>query len=173
VSGHNIPSFESFTSPDWRGAQGMYYANQPSYRNGNLVKGVTLEFTKGRARLVSAKKGEAFTREMLGTDRGAAQIGEFSLTDRRFSNITRFMADTLFDENYGGDEGNCHIALGNAYLDTFAGKQASLGKAAQRALGFNESALHWDLVNTEAKTVRAVLAGGESRLLYENGCFIL
>jgi len=173
VSGHNIPSFEIFTSPDWRGAHGIWYANQPSYRSGNLVEEVKLEFRNGRARLLSAREGEDFTRQMLATDRGAAQIGEFSLTDRRFSNITRFMADTLFDENYGGDNGNCHIALGNAYLDTFAGKQAALTKAERAALGFNESALHWDLVNTEAKTVRAALAGGKSKIIYENGCFVL
>jgi aminopeptidase len=35
-------------------------------------------------------------------DRGAAQVGEFSLTDRRFSRITHFMANTLYDENFGG-----------------------------------------------------------------------
>jgi aminopeptidase len=173
VSGHNIPSFEIFTSPDWRGARGIWYANQPSYRSGNLVEKVKLEFTNGRARLIGAHEGEAFTRQMLATDRGAAQIGEFSLTDRRFSNITRFMADTLFDENYGGAEGNCHIALGNAYLDTFAGKSAALTKTERAALGFNESALHWDLVNTEAKTVRAELAGGKSMIIYEKGCFTL
>ena len=29
VSGHNIPSFEVFVSPDWRGTEGVYYANLP------------------------------------------------------------------------------------------------------------------------------------------------
>lgn len=29
----------------------------------------------------------------------ANKIGEFSLTDRRISRITKFMGDTLFDEN--------------------------------------------------------------------------
>jgi len=173
VSGHNIPSFEIFTSPDWRNARGTWYANQPSYRSGNLVEGIRLEFARGRAQLTGARQGEEFTRQMLAMDRGAAQIGEFSLTDRRFSRIRRFMAETLYDENYGGDEGNAHIALGNAYIDTFAGKQSALTKATRGALGFNESALHWDLVNTEAKTVHARLPGGETRLIYEHGSFRL
>ena len=30
-SGHNIPSFEIFTSPDWRGTSGMYRSNQPFF----------------------------------------------------------------------------------------------------------------------------------------------
>jgi aminopeptidase len=29
ISGHNIPSFEIFLSPDWRGTRGTYFANQP------------------------------------------------------------------------------------------------------------------------------------------------
>jgi len=31
----------------------------------------------------------------------ANKIGEFSMTDRRLSKITRFMAETLYDENIG------------------------------------------------------------------------
>ena len=38
-SGRNIPSFEIFTSPDWRGTEGWIAFNQPLYRYGNLVRG--------------------------------------------------------------------------------------------------------------------------------------
>src|SRR5690606_25440749 len=34
--GANIPSFEIFTSPDWRGTNGWIKFNQPLYRYGNL-----------------------------------------------------------------------------------------------------------------------------------------
>jgi len=171
VSGHNIPSFELFVSPDWRGTEGSYYANLPSYRSGNYIEGVRLTFAKGIAATVSAEKGEAFTVKQLRMDRGAARIGEFSLTDKRFSRIDRFMADTLFDENFGGEHGNCHIAVGNSYTDTYAGDPAVMTKALKRKLGFNDSALHWDLVNTEPKTVTAHLTTGERVVIYENGRF--
>ncbi len=171
VSGHNVPSFEIFTSPDWRGTGGTYYANLPSYHSGNLVKGVRLEFKNGSVVKAGAARGEAFLRKMTAMDRGACRVGEFSLTDRRFSRIDRFMADTLFDENFGGPSGNCHIAIGNSYSDTFAGNPATLTAAAKKKLGFNDSALHWDLVNTEEKTVTARLAGGKRILLYEKGMF--
>ena len=46
ISGRNIPSFEIFLSPDWRGSRGKYYADQPSYRSGNRVEGVRLEFQR-------------------------------------------------------------------------------------------------------------------------------
>lgn len=171
VSGHNIPSFEIFLSPDWRGTEGTYYANQPSFRLGNYVEGVRLRFEKGVAVSMEARQGRDFVVKQLAMDKGAAQVGEFSLTDRRFSRIDRFMADTLFDENYGGDYGNCHIAVGASYSDTYAGDPAELDKKKKRALGFNDSALHWDLVNTEPKTVMAELATGEKLLIYEKGEF--
>jgi aminopeptidase len=41
----------------------------------------------------------------------------------------------------------------------------------KQKLGFNDSALHWDLVNTEAKTVTAHLRTGERVTVYENGQF--
>ncbi len=121
ISGHNIPSFELFLSPDWRGTTGRYFANLPSFRSGNYVKDVRLEFKKGVVVKIEAKKGEGFVTQQLAMDKGANKIGEFSLTDKRFSKINTFMANTLFDENYGGKHGNCHVALGSSYGDTYTG----------------------------------------------------
>jgi len=104
-------------------------------------------------------------------DAGARQVGEFSLTDKRFSRIDRFMAETLFDENFGGKEGNCHLAVGSSYSDTFAGNPANLSQALKKKLGFNDSALHWDLVNTEPKTVTACLLNGKKTVIYDRGVF--
>ncbi|HOX00486.1 MAG TPA: aminopeptidase, partial [Deltaproteobacteria bacterium] len=105
ISGHNVPSFEIFLSPDWRGTEGRYVANMPSFRSGNYVAGVVLEFRKGIGSVVRADEGEEFTRKQIAMDAGASRIGEFSLTDRRFSRIDRFMANTLYDENFGGKYG--------------------------------------------------------------------
>lgn len=171
ISGHNIPSFELFISPDWRGTSGTYYADQPSYRNGNLVKGVQLNFKKGVAVEVRAESGTDFVKKQLKMDRGASRLGEFSLTDKRFSKINQFMANTLFDENFGGRWGNCHVALGASYADTYSGDVQTLDRQAKTRLGFNDSALHWDLVNTEKKRVVAHLADGRRTTIYENGRF--
>ena len=171
ISGHNIPSFEIFLSPDWRGTEGTYFADQPSYRSGNYVEGVWLEFKNGSVVNVKAKTGQEFTVKQLAMDQGANKIGEFSLTDKRFSKIDKFMANTLFDENYGGTFGNCHIAVGSSYSDTYNGNPAKLTKRIKKQLGFNDSALHWDLINTEKKTVTAHLYSGKSVLIYENGKF--
>jgi len=171
ISGHNIPSFEIFLSPDWRGTEGVYHANLPSFRSGNYIEGVRLAFEKGVAVRIQAAVGEDFTVKQLTMDAGAGRVGEFSLTDKRFSRIDRFMADTLFDENFGGAYGNCHIALGSSYTDTYTGNPLEITKALKKKLGFNDSALHWDLVNTEPKTVTAHLWSGEKCLVYDNGQF--
>jgi aminopeptidase len=169
--GCNIPSFEIFTSPDYRGTRGVYFADLSSYRSGNYVKGVRLEFKNGRAVKATAEKGESFVRKMLAMDKGACQIGEFSLTDRRFSKINKFMADILFDENFGGKYGNCHVAVGASYADTFTGAQKDLTPARKKELGFNSSALHWDLINTQDKVVTATLKDGSKKVVYQKGQF--
>ena len=56
--GRNIPSFELFTSPDWRGTEGWIRFDQPLYRYGNLVKGIRLAFVDGRVSEVSAEENE-------------------------------------------------------------------------------------------------------------------
>ena len=173
ISGHNIPSFEVFLSPDWRGTEGSYYANLPSFRSGNYIEGVRLVFKKGKVVEAEAKKGGEFLKKQVVMDKGASRVGEFSLTDKRFSRIDRFMADTLFDENFGGSDGNCHLALGASYSDTFSGNPGKLTRQVKQKLGFNDSALHWDLVNTEPKTVTARLTSGKELVIYEKGVFCL
>ncbi|MHB8242985.1 MAG: aminopeptidase [Solirubrobacteraceae bacterium] len=170
--GRNIPSFEIFTSPDWRGTEGWIYCNQPLYRYGNLVKGVRLTFTDGRVTAASAEENERVLSEMIATE-GADRVGEFSLTDRRFSRITRFMAHTLYDENVGGEFGNTHIAVGRAYQDAFDGDPSELTPQQWEDLGFNNSTVHTDIVSTTDRTVTATLRDGSERVIYRNGEFQL
>jgi len=172
VSGHNIPSFELFLSPDYHYTEGTFFANQPSFRVGNYIDWLELKFKNGFvSNIRCASDSYDFVNNYLSTDKGAKAVGEFSLTDKRFSNIDKFMANTLFDENYGGKYGNCHIALGNSYLDTYKGDIEGLDKKAKEELGFNDSAIHWDVVNDEKKIVTAHLYSGKEVIIYKNGMF--
>jgi len=171
-SGRNIPSFEIFTSPDWRGAEGVIHFDLPLYRYGNIIKGVTLEFHNGRIVKASAEKNEKLLHEMI-KQKNADRIGEFSLTDGRFSRITRFMAETLFDENHGGTFGNTHLAVGKSYHDTYAGDANKLTDAQFERLGFNDSVEHTDIIASTDRTVTAVLADGSKKVIYEHGRFTL
>jgi aminopeptidase len=169
--GRNIPSFEVFTSPDWRGTNGWIRFNQPLYYYGPKVEGIRLEFKNGRVVKAAATKNQKLLTEMLATDKGAAQIGEYSLTDKRLSRITKFMAETLFDENMGGPFGNTHLAVGKSYHDTYTGDTSEINKKLARELGYNESAIHVDMISTTDRTAEAALANGKKLIIYKNGQF--
>ncbi len=171
-SGANIPSFEHFTSPDWRGTNGWMKFNQPLYRYGNIIDGVELEFKKGLVTKAVAKKGQSVLRDMIET-KDANKIGEFSLTDKRLSRITHSMAETLFDENIGGPFGNTHIAVGMAYKDCYKGDASKVKKSEWKKMGYNNSSVHTDIVSTVDRTVTATLINGKKLLIYENGQFVL
>ncbi|MBN2015882.1 aminopeptidase [Candidatus Dojkabacteria bacterium] len=169
--GRNIPSFELFTSPDWRGTEGWVRFNQPLYRYGTLISGVELEFKKGVVVKSKAVKNEKLLRDMIKVE-NADKIGEFSLTDKRFSRITKFMAETLYDENVGGRYGNFHIALGAAYKDCFKGSPKNVKKRTWLKLGYNiDCAVHTDIMSTSDRIVTATLESGRERVIYKGGRF--
>ena len=172
-TGRNIPSFEIFTSPDWRGTEGTISFTEPVYRDGGMMKGVRLRFERGLIVEATATGNEELLTAMIGSDPGARRVGEVSLTDGRFSPITRFMAETLYDENRGGPQGNFHLAIGNAYRDAFTGDIAKLGRRDLTRLGFNTSALHTDIVTTARRTVTATLPGGKRKVIYDDGRFTI
>jgi aminopeptidase len=172
-TGRNIPSFEVFTSPDWRGTEGWIRFNQPLYRYGSIVKGIELTFKEGRVVKATAKENEKLLKEMLATDEGASQMGEYSLTDKRLSRITKFMAETLFDENMGGEFGNTHLAVGRSYHDTYAPGPEKMTPALAKKLGYNTSTIHTDMIATTDRTVTAILKDGSSKVIYQNGQFTI
>jgi aminopeptidase len=171
-SGRNVPSFELFTSPDWRGTNGWIKFNQPLYRYGNLIEGIELTFKDGKVVKSKAKKNEKVLKDMIATE-NANKVGEFSLTDKRFSRITKFMAETLFDENMGGPQGNTHIALGSSYHDCYLGNPSGVTKEGWEELGFNDSSVHTDIISTTERKVTAYLHGGKEKVIYEEGAFRL
>jgi len=170
--GRNIPSFEIFISPDCRYTEGYISFNQPLYRYGNLIKDIYLEFKDGKVVKATAKKGEKILKEMI-ANAGADMVGEFSLTDSRVSKITKFMAETLFDENAGGKYGNTHIALGAAYKDSYPGDPNKVKKVEWVKMGYNNSVVHTDIVSTENRTVTAWLADGKEMVIYKDGKFMV
>lgn len=168
----NIPSFELFVSPDWHGTEGKIYFNQPLYRYGNILRDITLEFKKGVVVRAEAKEGQNVLDSMI-SRKNANKIGEYSLTDKRFSRITKFMANTLFDENIGGEFGNTHLALGRAYKDSFPGDMSKPTPQEWEEWGYNDSPEHTDIISTEDRVVTATLPSGAKQVIFKDGMFTL
>jgi aminopeptidase len=171
-SGHNVPTFEVFVSPDWHGTQGWIKFSEPLYYNQQKIEGIELEFKKGIVVRARAKKNDKALQAMISIQ-GAKKIGEFSLTDRRISRITQNMANTLYDENRGGKYGNTHIALGAAYVDSYSKDPTTLTPKLKETLGFNTSSLHEDMVSTTDRIVTAYLKNGKEKVIYQKGEFTI
>ncbi len=170
--GANIPSFEIFTSPDWRGTEGWMRFNQPVYAGGNLVRGVELHFKRGKVMSARAAHGEKFLKELVKTPNGD-KVGEFSLTDKRFSKITKFMATTLYDENIGGPNGNTHIALGTRSMIVMT----AIPRRLRRLTGRNSASTIRPCIRISFRRpqglVTAYLKNGKEKVIYKDGMFAL
>lgn len=169
-SGRNIPSFELFISPDFRGTEGFIKFNQPLYMYGAKITNIRIGFKKGKVVEATASKNVDLLKQMIARE-NADKVGEFSLTDKRFSRITEFMANTLYDENIGGKYGNTHIAFGLAYKESYTGDVSKMKKADWKRLGFNQSAEHKDMISTTNRTVTATLKNGKKKVIYKDGEF--
>lgn len=170
--GRNIPSFEVFISPDWRRTNGHIFFDLPLYRYGNEIRDISLTFENGIVTKSFASKGESVLKKMIDT-KNANKIGEFSLTDKRLSKINKFMAETLFDENFGGKNGNTHLALGMAYKESYPKKLSTVTAEQWDKMGYNDSVIHTDIIATSNRIVTATLTDGTKKLIYKNGQFTI
>lgn len=171
--GRNIPSFEVFTSPDWRGTEGWIRFSEPLYVFGSLVRDVELHFKDGIVTEAHASENEQLVLDMVKAKNGD-RVGEFSLTDASLSPIDHFMATTLFDENMGGPYGNTHLALGMSLTPCYDGDASAVTDKEWEALGFNvDAAIHTDIVSTVDRSVTAVLDDGSEQVIYADGHFQL
>jgi aminopeptidase len=169
--GFNIPSFEHFITPDYRGTNWWIRYNQPIFRYNKLIKWVELHFANGQITQASASYNEQALLDMIAVP-WANQLGEYSLTDRRISRIDRYMGEILYDENMGGPYGNTHTAIGSSFRESYHGDNYdSLTEAQWDALGFNESAVHTDIISTADRTVTATLTDGSEVVIYKDGEF--
>lgn len=168
----NIPTYEVFTTPDWRGVEGHMRATRPVRISGVTVEGIELTFKGGEVVASRARRGGDALERYLALDPGARRLGEVALvgvdspvfaTGVVFNNI-------LFDENAA-----CHVAIGDAYSDPIEGGP-SMSSDELRALGVNRcerKSVHTDImISDTAVSVWGETAGGEEILLLERGAWV-
>lgn len=170
--GNNIPSFEIFTSPNWKWTNGWIRISEPLYHYGSIIKWIELHFENGVVTKATAKENEKALLDMIAVEH-ADKLGEFSLTDRRTSRITKFMWETLFDENVGWLYGNTHIAIGASFHSTYTGDVQSPSQDEWFEMWFNSSVVHTDMVSTTNRTVTATLQDWTEKVIYKDGEFVL
>jgi aminopeptidase len=140
----NLPTEETYTSPDWRRAEGTAASTRPLILPGEgvVVTELRMRFQGGRIVEVQAESGAELVRSQIARDGQAASLGEVSIVDGD-SAIRRagvMFHDTLFDENAG-----CHIAWGRGFEFAVPGAR-DMTPEQQLAAGLNVSSVHTDVV---------------------------
>lgn len=162
----NIPSEETFTSPDKDRADGIVYSSMPLSYGGQLINDFWMKFEGGKIVEVGARENEELLREMISMDEGASKLGEVALVPYsspiRKSGILFY--NTLFDENAA-----CHLAIGRGFTNVLRDYE-KLTEAEAHERGINDSVTHVDfMIGTRDLNITAKCADGREILIFENG----
>lgn len=163
----NMPSYEIFTTPDCRTANGIVYSSRPLFYNDCMIDEFSIEFKDGKAIACHAKKGLSVLKQLIFENENADRIGEVALVpyDSPISNTGLVFNSTLFDEN-----ASCHLALGRGYANCF--KNALIMSDEEKInKGMNVSGVHVDfMIGTSDLEIEADTLEGK-KLIFKNGNF--
>jgi aminopeptidase len=108
----NLPTEETFTTPDPERVDGHVTATLPLELYGSEIRGLRVELAGGRVVRIDAETGAEALRAAAARDDGASRLGELALVDGagRIGPLGTVFYDTLIDENAAS-----HVALGHAY----------------------------------------------------------
>jgi aminopeptidase len=147
----NLPTEETFTTPDPSRVDGHVSATMPLEMYGIIISGIQVEFEGGRAVKIDADSGADALRAAAAKDEGAGRLGEIALVDGegRIGPLGTVFYDTLIDENAA-----THIALGNGYESPV---ESSEDKAR-----VNQSQIHIDfMIGSPELAVDGITESGE------------
>lgn len=164
----NMPSYEVFTSPDYRYTEGIVYSSKPLMYNGGIVDEFYLKFKDGKVVEYDAKKGKDILKGIIESDDHACYLGECALVDydSPISNTGMVFKTTLIDEN-----ASCHLALGDSFSLTIPNGD-KLSKDELLNKGLNSSTNHVDfMIGTKDLEIDAITDNG-SITIFKNGNFI-
>ncbi len=165
----NLPTFENYTTPDFRRTEGRVQVTRPVLINGQTVDGLTVWFKDGVVSRFTARVGRKAFAAMLETDDGAKRLGEVALVGIDDSPI--FSTGIVFQSVLLDENAACHIAFGRAYSDRLVGG-TSMSAAQKAEIGCNESKVHRDcMISNEETTVVAVRRDGSRITVIEDGAW--
>lgn len=165
----NIPTEECFTTPDYRLTEGKVAVTRPVMVNGQLVKGLKMEFKQGKIFYFSAEEGQDTFSSYIQNDTGASRLGEVALVgiDSPIYQSGRIFEEILFDENAA-----CHIAVGFAYRFCIDGGSEMTPEQLE-SVGCNDSRVHTDfMISSDEVDVTTETHSGEKIDLIRKGRWV-
>lgn len=165
----NMPSYEIFSTPDYRKTEGIVYSSRPLLYSGCYIDDFFLEFHNGKVIRYGAKKGLDLLEQLIHETENADYLGEVALVpyDSPISNTGLVFNHTLFDEN-----ASCHLALGRGFPKCFETNR-ELSFEELNKLGMNVSLAHVDfMMGTSDLEIEAETNMGR-KLIFKDGNFNL
>jgi aminopeptidase len=159
----NLPTEETFSTPDPERVDGVVRATKPLALPGTIIRGLEVRFEGGRAVQIEAETGADAMRALCARDDGAARLGEVALVDGqgRIGPLDTIFYDTLLDENAAS-----HVALGRAYEFTVE-DEADRRRA-------NVSAIHVDfMIGSPEIEVTGLTSDGDRVPVLRRGAWAL
>ena len=166
----NLPSYEVFTSPDYRYTEGIVYSALPLIHNGAYIDEFWVKFENGKVVDFDAKKGKEVLKGIIESDPNACYLGEAALVnnDSPISNTGLVFETTLFDEN-----ASCHIALGDGFNECLK-DGLTMSEDELKEHGVNQSKNHVDfMIGTPDLNIEATLENGDKILIFKDGNFCI
>lgn len=163
----NMPSYEIFTTPDYRTANGIVFNSRPLVFQGNIIDNFYIEFKDGIAVKYKAKIGDEYLKRIIENYLNSNRLGEVALVNNNspISNTGIVFYNTLFDEN-----ASCHLALGNGNPTTINNYQ-NLSTYELDEIGINNSNVHIDfMIGTPDLEIIANTNEGKKRI-FKKGNF--
>ena len=164
----NMPSYEIFTSPDYRKTNGIVYSSRPLVYNNGLIDNFWIRFEDGKAVDYDAEKGYEILNGIINSDENSCYLGECALVENNspISNTNLVYGLTLFDEN-----ASCHLALGEGFIEC-SNDNENLTKEELLKKGINVSKAHVDfMIGTPDLEIEAETFDGQKIKILENGNF--
>ena len=166
----NMPSYEIFTSPDYRKTEGIVYNSKPLFYNGKLIDNFYLKFKDGKVVDYDAEVGYETLKGIIESDSNSCYLGECAIVenDSPISKLNLNFGVTLLDEN-----ASCHLALGRGFYKCFNNSK-NYNKEELLKRGLNLSDIHVDfMIGTSDLEITVKTYDNKIIKIYENGKYIL
>lgn len=162
----NMPTEETFTSPDRERTEGIVHSSLPLSAQGGLIEDFWLKFEGGKVVDFGARVGEDRLRSIIESDEGACYLGEAALVPQSspISQLGILFYSVLLDENAAS-----HLALGQCYAFCLEGG-SQMSKEELLAHHMNVSSTHCDfMIGTPDMNVTGILKDGTQVPIFVNG----
>lgn len=166
----NIPTYEVFTTPDFRKTEGRVATTRPVQVLGASVEHAWFEFHAGKVVRFDARRGKAALNSFFEIDERNRYVGEVALVD---ASSPIYQADKLFHAILFDENAASHLALGRGISSALAqGKNTSDEELL--AAGCNTALQHIDfMIGSPALSVNATRRNGIKLPIIRDGHFVL